>query len=81
VIPESIPTEQLGVNRYALRDNDAIFDTTLSPGNKPGQMFTIADTAGCSCAQIIEALALGNGHTKFGCSSGAMKEWIEMVHP
>jgi hypothetical protein len=81
VIPESVLTEQLGVNRYVLADNDAIFDTTPPQGNKLGQIFTLKDTAGCSCAQIIEALRLGNGHTKFGCSSGAMKEWIEMVHP
>jgi hypothetical protein len=69
------------VNRFALTDGDAIFDTTPSQGKKPGQVFTLADTAGCSCAQIIEVLGLGEGYTKFGCSSNAMKEWIEMVHP
>ena len=80
VIPEGVPTERLGVNRFALTDGDVIFDTTPSQGKEPGQVFTLTDTAGCSCAQIIEALGLGEGHTKFGCSSGAMKEWIEMVH-
>jgi hypothetical protein len=81
VIPEAVPTESLGVNRFALTDGDAIFDTTRSPGKKPGQVLTLADTAGCSCAQIIEVLGLDEGHTKFGCSSSAMKEWIEIVHP
>jgi hypothetical protein len=81
VIPELVPTVQLGVNRYALMDDDAIFDTIPPQGKKPGQVFTVADTAGCSCAQIIEALGLGEGDTKFGCSSSAMREWIEMVHP
>jgi hypothetical protein len=69
------------VNRFALTDDDAIFDTTPPKGGEPGEVFTLADTAGCSCAQIIEALGLAKGHTKFGCSSDAMREWIEMVHP
>jgi hypothetical protein len=81
VIPEAVPTERLGVNRFALTDGDAIFDTTPPKGKGPGKVFTLADTAGCSCAQIIEALGLGEGHTKFGCSSSAIREWIEMVHP
>jgi hypothetical protein len=37
------------------------------------------DTRGCSCEQIIEMMALGWGHTKFGCSTGAMLQWIAMV--
>jgi hypothetical protein len=81
VIPEAVPTEHLGVNRFALTNDDTIFDTTPPKGGEPGEVFTLADTAGCSCAQIIEALGLDKGHTKFGCSSGAMREWIEMVHP
>jgi hypothetical protein len=81
VIPEPVPTERLGVNHLALTNDDAIFDTTPPKGGEPREVFTLADTAGCSCAQLIEALGLGKGHTKFGCSSGAMREWIEMVHP
>jgi hypothetical protein len=81
VFPESVPTEWLGVNRFALTDDDAIFDTTRPKGEGPRTVFTLADTAGCSCAQIIEALGLGEGDTKFGCSSSAMREWTEMVHP
>jgi hypothetical protein len=81
VIPERVPTEQLGVNRYALIDNDAIFDTRPPQGKKPGQVFTLTDTAGCSCEQIIKALRLDEGQTKYGCSSGTMTKWIEMVQP
>ena len=81
VIPEPVPTVQLGVNRFALTDDDATFDTTPPKGGGPRKVFTLADTAGCSCAQIIEAIGLNEGHTKFGCSSSAMSEWIEMVHP
>jgi len=41
----------------------------------------MGDTAGCSCEQIIDAQGLGNGHTKFGCSIGAMQNWISLVNP
>ena len=82
-IPESVPTERLGVNRWALVDGDGVFDTTLpSGGGKgPGLSFTIEETGGCSCEQIIGALGLGNGHVKFGCSNGAMRSWVDLVNP
>jgi hypothetical protein len=81
VIPEGVPTAQLGVNRYALIDHDAVFDTRPPPGKKPGQVFTLTDTAGCSCEQIIQALHLDDGQTKYGCSGGTMNTWIERVQP
>jgi len=81
VIPESVPTNHLGVNRWALVDDDDLFDTTPPPGGGGGPdfEFTLQDTGGCSCEQIIEAWALGWGHTKFGCSTGAMLQWIAYV--
>ncbi len=83
VIPEGVPTQRLGVNRHALVDEDLIFDTTPPPGggNGPGDVFTTTDTAGCSCEQIIDALGLGEGHRKFGCSVGVMREWVRQVTP
>jgi hypothetical protein len=83
VIPESVPTQGLGVNRFALVDNDTTFDTTAPKGggNGPGLSFTVEDTAGCSCEQIIDALGLGRGHAKFGCSISATEEWISLVNP
>jgi hypothetical protein len=81
VIPESVPTERLGVNRFALVDGDDTFDTTAPYGVGPQRRFTIRDTAGCSCEQIIAELGLGEGHTRFGCSLGAMQEWIAQVNP
>jgi hypothetical protein len=80
-IPESVPTNHLQVNRWALVDADDVFDTTPPPGGGGGPdfEFTIQDTGGCSCEQIIEAWALGWGHTKFGCSTGAMLQWIAYV--
>jgi hypothetical protein len=81
VIPEGVPTQSLGTNRWALVDGDGIFDTTPPKGKGPQASFTIEDTAGCSCEQIIAALHLGNGHTKFGCSLGAMRNWVDFVNP
>jgi len=81
LIPESVPTQGLGVNRFALVDGDNTFDTTAPYGVGPQKSFTIQDTAGCSCEQIIAALGLGKGHTKFGCSISAMEKWIRIVNP
>ena len=82
VIPESIPTKSLGVNRFALVDNiDNVFDTTSPKGNGPQRSYTIADTTGCSCTQIIDELGLGAGHIKFGCSISAMDDWVRLVTP
>jgi len=80
-IPESVPTQKLGTNRWALVDEDGIFDTKAPKGNGKGpkRSFTIEDTAGCSCEQIIEELHLGKGHEKFGCSIGAMENWVAEV--
>jgi hypothetical protein len=75
-IPEAVPTNGLGVNRFALVDGDGVFDTVLPTGSGPGRSYTIADTRGCSCAQIIAARNLGAGHRKFGCSISAMDDWI-----
>ncbi len=71
------------MNRFALTDDDGDFDTTSPPGGGggPGLSFTIEDTAGCSCEQIIDAQGLGKGHRKFGCSISAMEDWVALVNP
>jgi hypothetical protein len=76
-----VPTKKLGINRWALVDDDGAFDTAPPPGGGGGPdfTFTVADTGGCSCEQIIEAWDLGQGHTKFGCSTGVMLQWIAYV--
>jgi hypothetical protein len=93
VIPEGVPTVRLGVNRWALVDDDWIFDTTVAGGGlrsngkyfglgtPQAEPFTTTDTAGCSCEQIIDALGLGQGHVKFGCSTGVMRVWVRSVRP
>jgi hypothetical protein len=79
-IPEDVPTVRLGTNRFALMDGDAVFDTSPPNGRGPDAVFTLVDTAGCSCGQIVAALGLGKGHEKFGCSLGAMRTWENSVN-
>jgi hypothetical protein len=78
-IPESVPTEGLGTNRWALVNGDLLFDTLSSGGTGPGLTFTVQQTAGCSCEQIIVKLGLGNGQRKNGCSTSTMQSWISQV--
>lgn len=79
VIPEGVPTVRLGVNRFALTNNDTVFDTVAPKGKGPRKSFTVKDAEGCSCEQIVDRLGLGKGHTKFGCSNGVMSLWVRMV--
>jgi hypothetical protein len=81
IIPEAVPTSSLGVNRWALTDSDFAFDTAAPPDGGPALDFTTENTAGCSCSQIIAAQGLGAGHSRFGCSIGEMKDWVELVTP
>ena len=71
-----VPSKSLGTNRWADLDGDGVFDTVAprGGGTGPGLSFAIEDTAGCNCAQIIEAQSLGKGHVKFGCSISAMED-------
>ncbi len=81
-IPESVPTKKLNPNHWALTDDDFEFDTVKKgKGKGPGRSYTTADTAGCSCEQIIEEQGLGAGHTKHGCSISAMDDWVTFVTP
>jgi hypothetical protein len=77
--PDDVPTEYLGVNRFADTDGDGKFDTVSPKGKGPGRYYTIEDTAGCSCSQIIDALDLGEGHSMYGCSISAMDDWKAIV--
>ncbi len=78
-IPESVPTAGLSPNHWAVVDGDGIFDTVSSAGAGPDLVFTVQDTAGCSCEQIIVQLVLGNGQRKHGCSTGTMRDWVALV--
>lgn len=74
-----VPSQGLGVNRWADLDGDGVFDTVYPQGKGPTLAFTLRDTAGCNCTQIIAGLALGEGHTRFGCSISAMREWVALI--
>ncbi len=75
--PEGLPTRVLRTRRYALTgvpDRE-----TFESDNKT--VFTIADTGGCSCEQIIARLGLGGGQTRYGCSKSALSGWIIRLSP
>lgn len=77
-----VPSVHLVVNRWALVEvnpGEFLWKTKHPQGMGPKFSPTIEDTAGCSCAQIIEALDLGEGHKKHGCSKSALQDWIEYV--
>jgi hypothetical protein len=77
-IPEGVPTVRLNPNHYALVDGDATFDT-VSPRGRSSRLpaFTIADTAGCSCEQILDRTgSVEPGEGSFGCLAGRMRSWI-----
>ena len=41
--------------------------------------YTLEDTGGCSCEQILAALHLGGGQGKNGCTTGTMERWLDEV--
>jgi hypothetical protein len=77
-VPEGAPTVALLPNHYALVDGDEVFDTVVK-GNKTPEVFTLEDTAGCSCEDIVAALGLGSGHLMHGCPVGVMRDWIDAL--
>jgi hypothetical protein len=77
------PYVKLGVNRHIWNGDEFV---TLVPAGR-GQFievssdFTIEDTQGCSCEQILDQMSeeLGEdfeGHYKFGCSKSVIEAWI-----
>lgn len=85
VIPE-MSARTLRRRRFALTDDDFVFDTKGRHGHgrwRSWNVFTTADTAGCSCTQIVDARRSsdnqhGSRHHRrqTGCSAGVMKSWI-----
>lgn len=86
VIPEeNVPSEKLKSNRYALTNEDVVFDSYHSSEEDDDDFKGMDEkkysldgsvgksTSGCSCEQIIAKLSLGEGHSKYGCSLSAMK--------
>ena len=82
VIPEGVPTMgDLKPNHWALTVTGNGFDfDTVTKGKGPNRSYTIEDTAGCSCEQIIEIQGLGDGHSKHGCSISAYASGTRSNH-
>jgi hypothetical protein len=80
VLPEAVPTSgRLLPNRFALT-GDGPGQTFATGGRgQTRQRFTIFDTRGCSCEQIIDHLGLGQGHRAHGCSIGVMRNFIRQL--
>ena len=73
------PTTELLPNHWAF-DGVSSFETaTRGQGRGKSSAFTLADTHGCSCAQIVDACGYGGGHLEHGCSNGVMAAWAEGV--
>ena len=78
VIPEGVAGADLKPWHWALVDAGGTFDTRAA-GKGPGVSFTIEDTAGCSCTQILAAMGFGAGQEKHGCSTGTMQDWVALI--
>lgn len=80
------PDVRLGVNRWIYNDEGA-WEKGLIKGNGKGPDFEpdIWYTYGCSCEQILDAMAEAtgsnfNGHYKFGCSKSILEDWNSGVY-
>jgi hypothetical protein len=82
VIPESVPERSLASWRFALTDDaageeGAPIPFTAQPAN---YTYTTADTAGCSCSQILSIT--GNRRAterRSGCTRSTMERFLEAV--
>ena len=86
ICPETeTDTMQLQTNRWMF--NGTAWITKLPNGTGPQKSYTIEDTQGCSCKQILDWLhenhpeEYGNmlGHYKYGCSISIMDAFIELT--
>ena len=75
VLPDEPAVRLLGA-RFAAQ-TDGTFD---SGRDRFDDLYTLADTHGCSGAQIIEMEGLGRGHTRFGISKSALEAFIASLN-
>jgi len=74
----------LGINRHVWYGGENLRTLVNKRGVAIEQdsQFSIVDTHGCSCEQILDRLVLTTdesfgGHYKFGCSKGIIEDWID----
>jgi hypothetical protein len=70
-----VPSKSLKKNRWADVDGDGVFEA----GKAANDPYTIEETGGCLCSDIIDAVGLGKGHRKYGCAGGEMDDWVDYV--
>lgn len=80
LLPDGVPEKNLKPNHYADVDGDGIFEVTVPKSKTKAivdSVYTLADTRGCTCEQIL-AIKEGNnlGEKMYGCSSGTMSEFV-----
>jgi len=78
-IPESAPTHFLLGTRWALVDGDTEFDSGWFWDWWKHRGYSTADTAGCSCEQIVAETGASALNLKFGCSELLMRYWTRQV--
>jgi len=83
----AVPSHKLRVNSWILGvdgDGNYVWQTNSPEGIGPQKIYTIEDTRGCNCEQILgwlrenypETYGEMKGHYKFGCSISVMEEFI-----
>jgi hypothetical protein len=65
-------------------DGSLLVKALVGGGKGRSTAYTMADTRGCSCDQIIDILALRTGEDyggqqKFGCTAGTIEDFMELV--
>jgi hypothetical protein len=76
-LPEAVPTSgRLLPNHFALTGEGPGQTFTAGGPGQTRETFTIFDTRGCSCDQIIDWLGLSDSHRLRGCSTGIMRTFI-----
>ncbi len=68
------PPDRIKNNRYYADANGDFIDLT---GTWSG--YTVTDTGGCDEDQIIDALDLGIGHSRFGITRSALQDWLAQL--
>ncbi|MBT4870114.1 MAG: hypothetical protein HON47_00900 [Candidatus Diapherotrites archaeon] len=68
---------KLKPNNYADIDGDGVFET-IKKKELIESNYSLVDTYGCSCLQILEYKpGRNNGELKYGCTKGTLINWIE----
>ncbi|HEU4410815.1 MAG TPA: hypothetical protein VFS43_36520 [Polyangiaceae bacterium] len=72
-IPEGFLANALKTHHHALVDGDVVFDAKAPAGGVEASKFTLEDTRGCTCEQIMDLLDVGPADRAGGCSEGMMR--------